>query len=105
MNTPNKGDDSVVTMKDIAEIAGVSVSTVSRVISGNASVSEKKKQKVLSTIKELGYFTNELARGLRQRQTNLIAVIIPSITDPFYADMVKGIGDVLDINGFVALFH
>lgn len=63
-----------ITIKDVAEASGVSIKTVSRVINGSSSVSEKTKSKVNETIKELGYQMNVLARGLRGNKTNVIMV-------------------------------
>lgn len=94
----------MVTMKDVAKAAGVSVATVSRVIAGASSVSPATQKKVMDTIEELHYCSNSLARGLRQQQTNFVAVLIRDISHPLYADMLRGIEDVLNTSGYIPLF-
>lgn len=94
----------MVTMKDVAKAAGVSVATVSRVIAGADSVSSATQKKVRDTIEELQYCSNSLARGLRQQQTNLVAVLIRDISHPLYGDMLRGIEDVLNTSGYIPLF-
>lgn len=94
----------MVTMKDVAKAAGVSVATVSRVIAGASSVSPATQKKVMDTIEELQYCSNSLARGLRQQQTNLVAVLLRDISHPLYGDMLRGIEDVLNTNGYIPLF-
>jgi DNA-binding LacI/PurR family transcriptional regulator len=82
------------TMHDIASHAKVSVGTVSHVINGTASVREVLKKRVLESIEELGYSVNNLSRGLRRNQTNLIGVIIPDIMNPFFPAVVRGVEDL-----------
>lgn len=94
----------MATMKDVAKAAGVSVATVSRVIAGTASVSPETRKKVMDTIEELQYCSNSLAKGLRKQQTNFVAVLIRDISQPLYADMLRGIEDVLNTNGYIPLF-
>ena len=73
------------TMKDVAALAGVGVGTVSRVING-VKVKEATKEKVDAAIKELSYEPNEYARGLKMNKTQTIALIIPTIWHPFFAE-------------------
>lgn len=80
-----------ITIQDVAERAGVSISTVSRVINQNYPVKESTREKVDSAIKELNFTPNLLARSLIQNKTFTIGIIIPSIENLFYSTIVKGI--------------
>ena len=83
-----------VTMHQIARAAAVSLGTVSHVINGTATVREPLRQRVLKAVKNLGYEPNELSRGLRLNKTNMIGMIIPDITNPFFPGVVRGVEDV-----------
>lgn len=83
-----------VTIKDVAKLAGVSISTVSRVINNSKPVSLEVRKKVLEAIDELGYKPNEVARSLVTRKSNLIGVIITDIGNSYIAQMVRGIEEV-----------
>jgi LacI family transcriptional regulator len=83
-----------VTMHQIAREAGVSLGTVSHVINGTAVVRDPLRQRVLKAVKALGYEPNELSRGLRLNKTNMIGMIIPDITNPFFPGVVRGVEDV-----------
>lgn len=95
----------MVTLKDVAASAGVSLATASRVVNGKGSVTRASKEKVEKAIAELGYFSNEVARGLRQDYLNLIAVTLPSIGNPFFSEMLQGIDDVISTEGYCVLFN
>jgi DNA-binding LacI/PurR family transcriptional regulator len=84
-------------MKDVARIANVSQSTVSRVLSPSASkvqISEETQQKVMAVIKELGYHPNQYARSLRGKKNHMIGMLIADIANPFYQTMVRAVQDV-----------
>ena len=83
-----------VTIKDVAKKAGVSISTVSRVINDSKPVTDEVKQKVLDVIKETGYVPNPLARSLVTKKRQLIGVIIPEVSDSFVSELVNGIEEV-----------
>lgn len=84
-----------VTIKDIADFCGVSITTVSFVLNGKYSeLSEETVEKVLGAIKELGYSRNEIARSLVTNKTHTIAVILPDITNRFYANIAKSISKI-----------
>src|SRR6202140_1098447 len=83
-----------VTMRQIAERADVSIGTVSHVVNDTAKVREKLRQRVLDAIRSLGYQPSQLARGLRRNQTNIVVMIIPDITNPFFPSVVRGVEDV-----------
>lgn len=94
----------MVTMKDVGKAAGVSIATVSRVLAGAPSVSKETKERVQAAIDELQYCSNGLAKGLRQRQTNLVAVIMEDMENPFFVDALRGVEDVLSTNDYIPMF-
>lgn len=79
------------TVKDVAEQAGVSVGTVSRVLSGEASVKPSLRERVNEAIAALGYRPNVTARALRTSKTEVIGLIVPDITNPFFAQMAASV--------------
>ncbi|RME99784.1 MAG: LacI family transcriptional regulator [Chloroflexi bacterium] len=81
----------MVTMRDVAEKAGVSVTSVSHVINQTRPVSEELRQRIQATMEELGYQPNALARSLRRKQTHSIGVIVPDSANPFFAEVARGI--------------
>jgi LacI family transcriptional regulator len=83
-----------VTIYDVAREAGVSMATVSRVLNGTAVVKEETRQKVLAAIKKLHYRPNAVARGLASKRTKTIGVIVPDVSAPVVAEMVRGIEDI-----------
>lgn len=76
------------TSKQVAEMAGVSQATVSRVFSGQTIVSEKTVQKVMKAAEELGYKPNVIARSLSANKTNIIAVVLSDVCNPFYTNVL-----------------
>ena len=80
-----------VTIKDIARIAGVSTSTVSRALSGSKELSEATRERIVKICNEQGYRVNALARSLIRSRTNVIGLIVPEVTNPFYAELSLGI--------------
>lgn len=83
-----------INMHHIAKRAKVSLGTVSHVINGSAAVREPLRQRVLEAINSLGYQPSQLARGLRRDYTNMIGMIIPDITNPFFPALVRAAEDV-----------
>ncbi|WP_188206450.1 catabolite control protein A [Alkalibacillus aidingensis] len=83
-----------VTIYDVARKANVSMATVSRVINGNTNVKPTTRQKVLDAINELGFRPNAVARGLASRKTTSVGVIIPDISNLFFAELARGIEDI-----------
>ena len=86
--------NKIYTMKDIAVIAGVSVATVSNALTGKRHVKEKTKEKINKIVKELNYVTNPIASGLKTKRTKTIAVIIPHIANPVYAQYIEAIEEI-----------
>lgn len=89
-----------VTMEEIASKAGVSKSTVSRVLNNVGNVNEKTFDKVMQVIKEMDYQPNELARSLRINNTNTIGVVISNILNPFFTSLVRSIEDFANENKY-----
>jgi LacI family transcriptional regulator len=85
-----------VSLADVAEAAGVSIATASRVLTGsNHPVAEKTRQRVLKVAEELGYQPNLIARGLRTEQTLTIGIIVENILSPFIPPIIRAIHDYL----------
>jgi len=83
-----------VTMRQIAERAGVSIGTVSHVINETATVRPKLRERVIEAIRSMGYQPSALAQGLRKNRTNMLGMVIPDITNPFFPGVVRGVEDV-----------
>lgn len=83
----------MATIRDVAKLAGVSISTVSRVMNTPQIVSEATIHEVEQAIAELGYSPNALARGLIQKETHTVGVLIPDISNNFASELVKGLED------------
>jgi LacI family transcriptional regulator len=92
-----------VTIADVAERAGVSQMTVSRVINSSAAVRSDKRARVERAIKELGYVPNRLARGLSARRLGVIAVLVPDLTNPFFTEIVHKIEEIANEQGLTVL--
>jgi len=91
---------------DVALKAGVSIATVSRVVNkSDHKVNPTTREKVLATIRELDYRPNALAKGLLMKKTMTIGIIIPDISNPYYAEIVRGIQDTADRAGYAVLIH
>lgn len=82
------------TIQDVAREAGVSVATVSRVLNDNQNVSTNTKNKVLKAIDKLQYTPNLLGRNLRKSRTYKALVLVPTLSNEFYSEIVRGVEDV-----------
>jgi LacI family gluconate utilization system Gnt-I transcriptional repressor len=85
-----------MTLRDVAEAAGVSEMTVSRVLRQRGDVSEKTRERVFAAARTLGYVPNKIAGALASNRVNLVGVVIPSLSNMVFPDVLGGIGDVLD---------
>src|SRR2546430_15611872 len=83
----------MATIKEIANRAGVSIGTVSNVVTGHRHVSAPLKEKVRAAIRDLDYHPNHVARSLKANQTRMLGMIIPDITNPFFPEMMRGAED------------
>ncbi|WP_328526833.1 LacI family DNA-binding transcriptional regulator [Kribbella sp. NBC_00359] len=90
----------MTTIYDVARRSGVSPATVSRVLSGRRNVDPELSEKVRAVVAELGYRPNGVARNLRKSSTNLWAVVISDIENPFFTSLVRGLEDVAQTEGY-----
>ncbi|MBN1535496.1 MAG: LacI family DNA-binding transcriptional regulator [Anaerolineales bacterium] len=93
----------MTTIKDVAQLANVSIATVSHVLNGTRFVSKEVQLRIMNAMETLNYQPSAVARGLRTKKTNTMAIIIPDITNPFFADFTRGFQDVVDQKGFLVL--
>lgn len=89
-----------MSIQKIAQLAGVSVATVSRVLNNSETVKAKNRERVLQAIKESNYQPNLLARQLRTARSSMILVMVSNIANPFCAEVVKGIEEAAEKNGY-----
>ena len=103
MSTPH----TTLTMKDMAALAGVSESTVSRALADHPSIAAKTRERIKALARQHGYFVNPVARSLRSRQTRTIAVVIPlfhdvaqHLSDPFFSLILGHLADAASARGY-----
>lgn len=89
-----------ITIKDIAKLAGVGNSTVSRVINNSGSVSDATRKKVMDIINKYNYIPNNSARNLKISQSNNIALLVKGITNPFFNKMIRVIEQEIALRGY-----
>jgi len=94
-----------VTIQDVAKTAGVSVSTVSRVLNGKVDVASETQDRILSIIDDLGYTTNLAARSMRSQKKNLVGLIMPDIAYPFAIEVMKGVNQAIAESEFDLLVY
>jgi DNA-binding LacI/PurR family transcriptional regulator len=101
----NVNDYKSTSLMEVAEKAGVSIATVSRVINNNVNVNPETRLKVEQAIKLLKYKPNRIAKRLRNKNasSNLLGVLIPDIQNPFYVEVLRGIEDISYQNGYVLI--
>ncbi|MVP01310.1 substrate-binding domain-containing protein [Paenibacillus lutrae] len=90
----------MVSIKDIAKKAGVSISTVSYALNGSSKVTDETCARILAIAKELDYTPNAAARTLKKRQTKIIGVFLTDFSGPFYGLLLQGIKEGLDRQGY-----
>ncbi len=88
------------TLKDVAKRAGVAPITASRAINDSGYVSDKTRKRVAAAVEELGYVPNRVARSLRSKQTQTLALVLTDITNPFWTTVARGVEDVANADGF-----
>ncbi|SNT68695.1 LacI family DNA-binding transcriptional regulator [Paracoccus seriniphilus] len=88
-----------LTLRDVSEASGVSEMTVSRVLRNRGDVSAATREKVLTAAKTLGYVPNKIAGGLASQRVNLVAVVIPSLSNLVFPDVLSGVSAELDDTG------
>ncbi|HAX73818.1 MAG TPA: LacI family transcriptional regulator, partial [Firmicutes bacterium] len=90
-------------IKEVAKHAGVAIGTVSRVINNNSTVNPKIREKVLKSIEELNYVPDEVARSFKLRTTKMVALLVPTIWNPFFSELGHYVEDELDKRGYKLL--
>jgi LacI family transcriptional regulator len=108
MNRTHGGEEKVrisnkITIKHIAEIAGVSFSTVGKALRNDPVVNVKTKEKILKIAAEIRYYPNLLAKGLKNKTTKTVGIILNDLKNPFYSDIYKVIGDILNERDYTML--
>ncbi len=101
---PNR-EPKMTKLQDVAELAGVSASTVSRVINEPEKVNDRTRARVQEAIRTLRYRPSRVARRLRVERglSNLVGLIIPDLQNPFFADLARGVEDVAQRHGYTVL--
>lgn len=97
-------DNQKVTATDVARLAGVSQSSVSRAFSKGSNVSEEKREAILEAAEKLGYQPNAIARGLTTRKTKMIGIVMRNIKNPFYPNVLAKFHAQLNAIGYQLLF-
>jgi LacI family transcriptional regulator len=92
-----------VTIKDVARVSGVSITTVSRVINRTGYVKESTRQRVQDAVQALGYSPNHMARSLSSGSTRIIGSVFPDISNPFFPAVARGIDDALTARGYMLI--
>lgn len=96
-----------VTIRDVANAAGVSAATVSRVVNETTAdypVRVETRDRVLAAIDDLGYRPNEMARSLLLKKSGLVGLIVPDISNPYYPDVSRGVEDVANAHDYKVMF-
>ena len=91
----------MTTLREIAELAQVSTTTVSKVVNGDFSkVSPETRKKIEKLVREKHYYPNRIAKGLVERRSRIIGLLLPSVSNPIYAEMVQGIINLCETAGY-----
>ena len=88
------------TMRDVAQQAGVSIKTVSRVVNNQGEIADSTRQRVLEAIEDLGYRPSRVARALVTQRTHTIGLVVGDITNPFFPEIAKGVQDAARVSGY-----
>jgi LacI family transcriptional regulator len=91
------------TIKDVAKALGISVSTVSRVMNGQNRVSSEMRRKVVETARRLGYVPSHAAVSVVRKQAQIIAVLLPDLFTPLYANILEGIEQSAQSRGYYTM--
>ncbi|WP_259620183.1 LacI family DNA-binding transcriptional regulator [Paenibacillus doosanensis] len=92
-----------ITIKDVAKQANVSVATVSRVLNGRDRVSDATRKKILKIIEELNFVPSTMAASMVKKKTNMLAVVVPEIQNPFYTAVIGGTVEIANNEGFFTI--
>ena len=95
----------VITMKDIADIAGVSIQTVSRALNDKPDIGNETRERIKSIAKDLNYRRNIRAASLRTKRSKTIGIIIPDFRDDAHAEILQGCNNVARRKGYQIIIH
>lgn len=98
-----KTNKSKPTLRDVAERMNVSVMTISKVINGHSDISEKTKKEVWDTIREIGYTPNFMAANMRKKHSNVIALVLSDLSQPFFSEIIYEYEQILNDAGYQVL--
>jgi len=98
------GSRRALTLRDVSEASGVSEMTVSRVLRNRGDVSESTRERVLEAARTLGYVPNKIAGALASQRVNLVAVIVPSLSNLVFPEVLSGISEELEDSGLQPVF-
>ena len=93
----------MATIKDVAKKAGVSVCTVSRAIAGKGYIKQETRERIMEVVEELGYAPNKTAVSLKTGQTNLLALVVPSIRNVYYPKLARYVQNYANEKGYMML--
>lgn len=101
----SKGFEHIMrpTIYDVAERAGVSIATVSKVLNNTGNISDRTKKKVIKVMQELGYHPNSLAAALTGKKTFTIGVLVPDIANPFFAEVSRALENYARETGYAII--
>ena len=100
MQFVSAGGVDLATIVDVAQAAGVSVATVSRVLNGNGRVGSELRERVMRAAQALQYVPNTAARNLRRSESGTVLILAPNLTNPYYTHILAGIGEVAQGYGY-----
>lgn len=103
MNEPQRPPSAPITIRDVAERAGVSKSLVSLVLRDAPHVSDSRREAVLAAIAELGYRPNAHARGLSRTKTRTVGLVVNDLRNPWFVDLLEGLSATLHATGYSTL--
>ena len=101
---PNPDPRRALTLRDVSEASGVSEMTVSRVLRNRGDVSDSTRERVLEAARSLGYVPNKIAGALASQRVNLVAVIVPSLSNLVFPEVLSGISEELEDSGLQPVF-
>jgi LacI family transcriptional regulator len=93
----------MITIKDIAHLAGVSYATVSRALNGRPDVNEETRSRIFDLARELGYQPNAIARSLVKKESHIIALIVPDVSNPFFSDITMAVNAAAENAGYTTM--
>ncbi|MFK7958763.1 MAG: LacI family DNA-binding transcriptional regulator [Lysobacterales bacterium] len=96
---------ATATIREVAMLAGVSIATVSRYMNAPGKVSEQTRNRVRDAIAQSGYVPNTLAQSFRRGRTNIVMVVLPSVGDPFFTEVIKGVRAAAEATGYAILIN